>query len=320
MPLSTLLPWLPPLREGIQLANEYAAAAGQLHGALADLAAAHEESQLLNRLFAVAVLGALGVDPTPAVPVSVVSTLWWSGAEALDDLVDADISAAGDRAHMVAAVSGGVTSLSVLPFLYVMNQPGLSQQLRAAWIGDIAASCMEAAEGQIVDAQSEHSRLTREYVLSSYALKTGAAYARDAVMAARLVSRPENLDRWRQLGCLYGLLRQLHNDNRASGAERAEDLANGTPTLILAHAVATADPGHRADLLVARDSCRRESSAHQRLLELVYTPAAIRSYTADVAHLHRAACRLLDDLAEPGPYRNVLRAGLDQSALLALPN
>src|SRR6266550_9071879 len=70
------------------------------------------------RLLAMAVLAALTGDPIPALPVCVVSRLWWAGAETLDDMTDGQAHAAGSTGRPLGeSLIAGAACLALLPQL-----------------------------------------------------------------------------------------------------------------------------------------------------------------------------------------------------------
>jgi hypothetical protein len=296
---------------------------GLLAGAAADQIDTHRASPWLcrNRLFGVAVLGCQDVDPIPAIPVGVVSTLWWAGAEALDDLADGYAADTLDRAT-VAAMPASIANLVVVPLEYI-DSLRIDPALGSAWRRELLWSCRLAAEGQYADT-SGAGIVEREHVLAGYRGKTGAAYARDAVMAARVqhpgttCTADQTIAQWREFGMLYGILRQLHNDNSADAPEDNEDLANHTPTLRLAHAFTTSRPIGHPGLVRLRRAARTVPAARQELHDLLTSPDVTASYQRDVRGIHHQACRLLDSLGAAGHYRDVLRAGLDVATICAL--
>lgn len=294
---------------------------------LAESIAEHLEGQRFpwpsrHRLFAVAVLGSQGMDPTLAMPVSVSSALWWAGAEALDDIVDG-IGNGQSARRLLAALPGGIASLVVLPLDYLDGRD-VTGDLKGLWRRELLQSCRLAAEGQVAEGAAVDV-VDRDDVLDSYRGKTGAAYARDAVMAAGIgllgsgADAEAGLEEWREFGMRYGTLRQLHNDNSGDTLEDDEDLANATPTLLMAHAFQAAGPSIRRELVALREAARSDLSARRRIREILYSDATVESYVVDVRGLHHRACLQLDSLCPAGgAYRDVLRAGLDLATISAI--
>src|SRR5690606_20389993 len=80
------------------------------------------------RLLAMGVAGAVSGDPDPALPVCVVSRLWWAGAQLLDDLADG----AGGEPPVGAAVLVGTLCAAGLPFAVIDRAP-LAPHVAADW-------------------------------------------------------------------------------------------------------------------------------------------------------------------------------------------
>ncbi len=274
-----------------------------------------------NRFFGMGVLGALTGDPLPAVPVSVVSTLWWSGAEALDDLADS-VSGAAVPALLPPSelLVAAIACMELVPRNYI-DAAELPAALRGQWSGEMLQASLAAAAGQLADIARDDEALTWARVMTAYVGKSGAAYAREAVMAAQLAdAAPEALRGWRAFGQLFGVLRQLHNDNVECGPEDDEDLANGTPTLLLASTLEEASPALRSALLALRQAAMTDLDARAALRRTLLAPDATTGYLRRLAALHSTACSLLDELAAPSIYRDALRYGLNASARRAVPH
>ncbi|GLZ28002.1 hypothetical protein Lesp02_01920 [Lentzea sp. NBRC 105346] len=112
------------------------------------------------------------------------------------------------------------------------------------------------------------------------------------------------------------MLHQLHNDNAATGAQDDHDLANGTPTLLQAHAIESGH--HTARALGLRAATRTDLDARAALRALLREPAAFEGYRQRVMPLHGGARRLPAALAAPSKYRRMLRIRLDMSAACAV--
>jgi hypothetical protein len=278
-----------------------------------------------NRMFALAVAGAQGTDPGTVLPVSVISALWWAGAEAIDDAAD-DLVHNAEPGAAMAEIPPGVTNLILLP-LRCLRSAGFDAELTGELVHDLVDSCMLAAEGQLADTARDQRWWSRPDVLVGYLGKTGAAYGRDAVMATRIACAKAGhttdagvLEGWREFGQIFGILRQLHNDYVPDLTPAQDpDLLNATPTLWMTHAYAVTPPERRDRLASLRIEARTDGSARAKLHGFLRSPAVLASYGTDIHTLHRAACELLDRLAEPGQYRDALRDALDRSAQLAFP-
>jgi len=274
-----------------------------------------------NRMFPLAVLGAITGDPQPAIPVAVVSTVWWAGAEALDDLSDAMAGGPPSPTGLTAAelLIGGVACLELIPRQFIARCP-LPEDVRGAWNEEMITASVAAASGQLADVARDADALDWARVMLTYVGKTGAAYARDAVMAAQLAARDAATIRaWRAFGQLFGVLRQMHNDNADVAPDTDEDLANGTPTLLLAHALETASQARRTELLKLRSEAKRNVESRARLRHLLHEPDISSGYTGKLFESYRLAGSLLDSLTEPSAYRDALRSRMDATVRLAVP-
>jgi heptaprenyl diphosphate synthase len=284
---------------------------------------AHEgQGRNSNRMFPLAVLGALTGDPEPAVPVGVVSTVWWAGAEALDDLSDVMAGAVPVSLTGLTPTElliGGVACLELIPRQFIDRCP-LPDDVRSAWSAEMIAASVAAASGQLADVARDAGALGWARVMATYVGKTGAAYARDAVMAAQLVTHDAaTIGAWRAFGQLFGVLRQMRNDNAQANPEHDEDLANGTPTLLLAHALETGTPARTAELLELRAAARRSVEARAALRHLLHAPDIASGYTGKLHAAYHLACSLLDSVAGPSIYRDALRSRMGATVRLAAP-
>ena len=321
-PWRILTDWRQPVAEMIIEAIEAACSTGSpLHKPMTLLAASvQSEGRMANRLLPLAVLGTLTGSPGPAVPVCAMSTLWWAGAEALDDLTDAPREQHGPtRLSPAELMIGGVACMDLVPQL-LLARLDLAEPLRRMWLADLAECSLHAAEGQLADLSHDASRLTWSQVMRAYVGKTGAAYARDVVMAARLADPDDAAIRgWQAFGHLFGVLRQLRNDNALESPEHNEDLINGTPTLLLAHALETASSSLRDHLLDLRTRATNDVSARVELHACLHDAETTTGYLNRLAGLHKQACALLEHLTGPSAYRDIVRAAIDTTVALAAP-
>ncbi|WP_285744706.1 polyprenyl synthetase family protein [Lentzea sp. NBRC 105346] len=250
-------------------------------------------------------LGSLTGDPSAAVPISAISRFWWAGAEALDDLIDQDT----DQKSLLAAIP----CLTLFPQV-VITQADVSGEVREFWRRELVAYSVHAAEGQLADLA--RTEITWPSVIRAYVGKTGAAYGGDAAMAARLVTADERvLHAWRSFGRMFGVLRQVHNDNGGPEAF-AEDIRNGTPTLLLAHALEVTD--RPAELNTVRRLARRDPGALTELRRMLLDPRITSGYDGRLVAFRNQARDLLHQLAGPSHHRDVLDSMIDTSAAAAL--
>ncbi len=258
------------------------------------------------RLLAMAVLAALTGDPMPALPVCVVSRLWWAGAETLDDMTDGQAHAGSTSRSLGEGLVAGVACLALLTQL-VIDLEELAPDIRRDWQRELTGACLRSAEGQLTDLVPHDGDFSWGQVVASYRGKTGEPYARDAVMAARLAtSDADALRGWRAFGALFGVLRQLHNDAASAGHDHDEDLMNGTRLLRIAHALEVCPPTRRPVLLDLRDRARSDPSARAELRRWLAEPTVADGYRGRVDAIRQQTCTLLDRLASPSPYRDLL--------------
>jgi hypothetical protein len=197
------------------------------------------------------------------------------------------------------AVVASAACLTLLPaeILALEDFPGA---VRLDLLRELTTSSLHSADGQLSDVTA--GRLSWAHVMRCYAGKTGAPYARDTAMAARLAGVPgDRLDAWRSFGRLFGVLRQLANDR----ATPAADQRNGTATLLLAHAAEVTDSGgtvaelwrRAADPAVAAGYNQRVDAIHGRLSELWHTlvgPSDHRDVVQWMVNASAQAARLKD--------------------------
>lgn len=300
---------------------EVAAACGEhepVHALVTRVLTSTTAELSISRLLAMAVAGALTDDPDAALPVCVVSRLWWTGAQLLDDVADG-----AERGMPVgAAVLAGTLCVAGLP-LAVIERQELPGDLTRDWRRELLATSLHAAAGQLTDVAltdvSTVESIAWAPVIASYRGKSGAPYGRDAVMAARLASdEPSVLRGWRAFGELFGVLRQLANDAAPDSVD--EDFRNGTRTALLAHALSASDEAGQTQLLRLRESARSDPAAHAALRRALWDPAVLAGYTAQIRLLRQHACALLDQLASPSPHRELLHALVHATAKQATPD
>lgn len=271
------------------------------------------------RLLPFPVLGALTGDPDAALPVCVLSALWWAGAEALDDLMDGQFDARGIGMTASEAMVAATVCLTLLPQTLIARL-GLGAEHEGVWTCELTASGLRCAGGQLDDVgTSGGGGLSWRRVMAAYAGKTGAPYARDAVLSASLAGAgSDELRGWRAFGELFGVLRQLANDRAASTAREDTDLANGTRTLLLAYAAETLMPAESAALLDAHARAREEPGARDVVWNRLRRPDVTAGYNRRIAGIHRHLSALLEQLVRPSDHRERLQWLVDASAGAAL--
>ncbi|MGW3464963.1 polyprenyl synthetase family protein [Streptomyces olivaceoviridis] len=266
------------------------------------------------RLLPMPVLGALSGDPEPALPICVLSRLWWAGAETLDDLMDGEFDLRESGLTRSAVTVASTACLTVLPQA-VIGQQRFPVELEAAWNRELAEATMCSANGQLDDVDPSGDLLSWKQTIVSYAGKTGAAYARDVAMAASLAGAgTEELRGWRAFGRLFGVLRQTANDRSALTVEQDSDLANGTRTLLLAYAVETLPSEASQALLEAHARTRQDTAARRAVWEMLRRPEVAAGYNGRVDSIRWRLSTLLEQLAPPSRHRDVLQWMINVSA------
>ncbi|MFI7142941.1 hypothetical protein ACIBQ5_36145 [Streptomyces massasporeus] len=296
--------------------------AGHLDASLTELGAAHPElaeaaRRLVKtdtstpnpyRLLGSCVLGALGESPEHAIPLLAASRIWWVGAETYDDVADGEFDAVATGMSVAQAATVSAACIGVVP-LAVAERSLLPEGFVMQWAREYVVGTLEAAEGQTADIASGSGPMTWAAVMKVYVGKTGAAYGRDAALAARLAGADgEAVRGWRALGRIFGVLRQLVNDGKRESAESNEDLINGTRTLLLAVAAEIADRDGELDRFLAlRDNAMSKASARRALGDYLASPDVVNSYNSRVRLLERQLTSLLKALAPPTQYRDYVR-------------
>ncbi len=140
------------------------------------------------------------------------------------------------------------------------------------------------------------------------------------VLAARLATGdPQTLRGWHAFGWLFGLLRQLHNDAASAASEYDEDLVNGTRIVRLAHALEVCPPADRGILLELRELARTDTVARVELRRRLDEPAVADGYRTRVEAMRQHACTLVDRLAPPSSYRELVHRLVNTSSAHACP-
>jgi hypothetical protein len=275
----------------------------------------HREPGPVHRLLCLVVLAALTGDAEPALPVCLASRLWWAGVDALDDLVDGQ--AGGDPDLSPEQIMVGATACIALAPAVLCLWP-VPDQVRRDWKRETTRATATTAEGQLAEQLPDTEEPSWARAMASYRDKNGAAYARDAVMAARLATDdPAALRGWRAFGSVFGVLRQLRNDHDVPAPEDDDDLANGVFTLELAHALDNAAPGRRARLRALSARARHDTAARAELRRALAEPDVAQSYGAKIQAMGSQARLLLNELAVPSPHQALLHHWVDVTATWA---
>jgi len=292
----------------------------QLAGSVIRLLEADYKNVSIHRLLPLPVLGAITGDALPAVPVCVLSRLWWTGADIFDDLNDGHFDAERVGISANKAMIASIACLTLLPSALIARQD-LTAQVRMAWIGHLTDGNLDAANGQLADISSAIDADSLTDVMRSYSGKSGSACGRDLAMTALLAGvDAAAVAGWREFGRRYGVLRQLANDCRSvrKDVRDDEDLANGTRTLLLAHALVGAPGDHREHIRRLSERARLDLAARTELRGELTRPAVAERYDSHVTDLGRQANRMLFDLVAPSPFRAALEWMVDVSVESAL--
>jgi hypothetical protein len=268
------------------------------------------------RLLAFPVLGALTGDPGPALPVCVLSRLWWAGVEVLDDVMDREFDASTAGLSRAEATIASMACITLLPPDIVSRQ-GLPAALEAAWARELTRAALRSANGQLDDVAATTTEVGFSWrrVMVGYSGKSGAAYARDAVMAAGLAGAgPEQLRGWRAFGRMFGVLRQLANDCAPRTAQEDADLANGTRTLMLAHAVEMLPAAQARVLVETFAGARHDRAAREAVWARLRQPDLAGGYDMRVTVLADRASTLLEELAPTSEHRDLIQWMVNVSA------
>ncbi|WP_329460625.1 polyprenyl synthase [Streptomyces sp. NBC_01497] len=266
------------------------------------------------RLLPFPVLGAITADPQSALPVAMLSRLWWTGAESFDDLTDGDFDPEQVGLSSAQASISSAACLTLVPQLLIEHLD-VPAKLRAAWAREFVTSSLRSAEGQLDDVSASPNAITWSTTMRIYAGKSGAPYGRDAAMTAML-ARVGNqaIEGWRVFGKLFGILRQMANDRASHGLGEDRDLENGTWTLLMALAVEMANPTEADALAALRDRARLDTVARREIREHLSRTSAAIAYNDRIYVIRRKLSGLLGALAKPSEHRDLIQWMIDASA------
>ncbi|AXN45509.1 hypothetical protein DSM43518_03494 [Mycobacterium marinum] len=253
-----------------------------------------------HRMLALFVAGSIAGSPAAAVPVAAISVATWAGYEAIDDSMDGEVPA--------GMLLAGIVAATLLPE-FVLNQADISAVDREHYRQSVLDATLRAAEGEAMAIGKSTGLPDWSSTAKIYAAKTGAMYARDAMLAARSCGADAAAQRgWYAFGQMSGLLFQARNDNVECSAAENEDLRNATPTLLLASA-AEVDSGpfcEPAELARLRAEAQTDLHARERLAALLCDPDVRHCYTQRLLRLMSSNLALLHELAPPSSYRDEL--------------
>ncbi|MEV4682686.1 polyprenyl synthetase family protein [Streptomyces kurssanovii] len=247
--------------------------------------------------------GAETGDPGPAVPIAAVHDLWWTSACYLDDIADGNTSiVAGGALGAHEALLASVVTGHVLPLRVLRSLP-VPEPVRGALADEALRCAAAAAEGQLADLGGDARRATREAVAEVYRGKSGAPFGMITAMAARLSGADaERVDRWRELGSVFGILWQLFNDQEDMLSGRDEDLRNGTVTYLLACALDGAGHGHSDRITALHAAAPESAAARTTLTGLLRAPASLDRFRHDIHGFRDHALRILAGLGGDPEY------------------
>ncbi|MET9631261.1 hypothetical protein ABZX92_27740 [Lentzea sp. NPDC006480] len=284
---------MPAVERGIDLAVENACVnSPPLFTAVQRLLQTDGSGSTRYRLFPLALHAAMTGDPSPALPLAVISRIWWTGAETLDDIMDGEFDSALTGLGHGQAMIAAVTCTTLVPHI-VIAEAAVAPAVATVLAAEFVATSLACASGQIDDLDmGGHASWAR--TMRSYVGKTGAPYERDAVMAAHLAGQDkERVRGWRAFGRLFGVLRQLSNDHAEGVVIDDADMSNGVRTLFYAHAVEAGIVG---------------GAGSSNLLRLsMIPPALLKTYLRRVESIAGQLYMLLDQLVHPSEHRDIVR-------------
>ncbi|MEV0560558.1 class 1 isoprenoid biosynthesis enzyme [Dactylosporangium sp. NPDC050588] len=302
------------LRAGGDVADE--AMAGFLGGFL-DRLAARGSTGAVDVMIRLPLLvhAAESGDPGGGRPAAVVHVLWWAAARYLDDLADGGpFDPARCNADILAALGVG----SHLP-ARLLREARVPDATKVAAQAELSRGWLDGISGQLLDLAARPATATTASVLASYEGKTGAPYAMATAAAACLAGAdPGRVDRWRDVGRRFGVLRQLTNDQRDLVTGRDEDLRNGAATFLVMLLLDGVPAAQRPGLLALHAAAATSADARAEFKALLTGPEHLRAYhgrvDAMVAEVHGA----LHALGGTPPYTSALHTLVDD-AMLAFP-
>ncbi|RMI32126.1 polyprenyl synthetase family protein [Nocardia stercoris] len=293
----------------------------QLGSAVIRLLRTDYKNSSIHRLLPVPILGALTGETDPALPLCVLSRLWWTGADIFDDLNDGHFDPTRVGLSPGQATIAAVACMGLLPSALVAQQVTQPTAVRNAWIEQIADANLDAADSQLADISSAVDAGSVTDVLRNYAGRSGSACARDVAMTAELAGvTAAEVPLWREFGRRFGVLRQLANDRKSllRDVRDDEDLANGTRTLLLAHALEGSTAQGRDEIHRVSDRARTDLAARAVLRDVLTHPDTTERYDAHVVEIGRQLKSTLVDLAAPSRHRAAVEWMIDESVVTAV--
>lgn len=256
--------------------------------------------------------------PGPAIPLAVVSDLWWTSACYLDDLADGQAASAAGSLDESEALLATLIGGTMLPLL-VVRSPRIPEAARGPLAAEIVRCWISATEGQLRDLRADIGDATRAAVITAYLGKSGAPFSMVTAMAAELAGRgDERIELWREFGNAFGILWQLFNDQQDILTGRDEDLANGTVTYLLACALENTGSDAVDEVLRLHADARCSPEARAALTAVLLAPDVLRQYEEDLIRFRDGAHGLLDKLGGDPAYLALLHDLVDLASPMLL--
>ena len=248
------------------------------------------------------VYGLSSGEPAAAEPAAMAHVLWWVSARYLDDLSDAgpEAFAASDADRDLLATVGIACHLSAT----VLDEACRDDPVRALALRQELSRCWHRAiSGQLADLTTSAATTSAEEVLAGYRGKTGAPYAMAAAMGALLAGcASARVDRLRDFGEQFGVLRQVVNDQRDIASCRYEDLRNGTATYMMVRyldSLSERERGVAEKLLVG---CADSAEAREEFAARLTEPGWLRIFAGIVRPLIDELHATVDEVGGMAEY------------------
>jgi geranylgeranyl pyrophosphate synthase len=268
------------------------------------------------------VYGAITGDCRPALPLCVVSTLLYSGADILDDLADGDLSHRWSRYGRRQAQLAAATLISALPQLAIAELEA-APQCRALMHRTVASGLMAMAAGQVLDlAHCGQQHPDPERVELSVTRKSGDEVAMFAALAAQFAQAPaEVIDAYTEIGRAIGTAGQISSDcYDLFQAAHSSDLASGARTLPIAFYLTTRTPAECEELLGLIAAGVNGNGTIQAIRDRLCGAGVLRM-CAFVIELHRSrALKRLATVKPVEPAASELHALIDKLSLFPRTN
>ncbi|MEV8514636.1 class 1 isoprenoid biosynthesis enzyme [Dactylosporangium sp. NPDC051484] len=257
-------------------------------------------------------------DPAGGRLAALVHLLWWAAARYLDDLADGGPQIRADPARCNAGILAALGVGSHLP-IRLVGEAGMPDATKVAALAELSRGWLDGISGQLLDYTARPAGATVASVLASYEGKTGAPYAMAAAMAACLAGAdPGRVERWRDVGRRFGVLRQLTNDQRDLVTGRDEDIQNGAATFLVMLLLDGVPAAQRPALLELYASAATSAAARAEFKARLTAPEHLRDYHGRVDGMLAEVHGALRTLGGAHPYTAALHALVD-NAMLAFP-